>query len=165
MAFIARIFLVMALAVGLASCAPNKFQKYDGPAVTQVQVYKADRRMYLLHNGEVLESYDIELGGNPIGPKQFEGDMKTPEGTYHISHRNPNSRYYLSLGVSYPSAEDIAFAEANGKRAGGDIMIHGTNRDKRRAEDWTAGCIAVSNKEMREIYAMVKPGTPIVIFP
>jgi murein L,D-transpeptidase YafK len=149
----------------LASCAPNKFQKYNGPEVTQIQVHKADRRMYLLHNGEVLESYDIELGGNPIGPKQFEGDMKTPEGTYHISRRNPNSRYYLSLGISYPSEEDVAFAEANGKLAGGDIMIHGTNKSERRKEDWTAGCIAVSNKEMRKIYAMVKPGTPIIIFP
>lgn len=165
MALLARLFLVLALAFGLASCAPNKFQKYDGPAVTQIQVHKADRRMYLLHNGTVLESYDIELGGNPIGPKQFEGDMKTPEGTYTISHRNPKSAYYLSLGISYPNAADVAFAEANGKRAGGDIMIHGTNKDKRRAEDWTAGCIAVSNKEMRQIYAMVKPGTPIIIYP
>ncbi len=165
MAFLARFFIVLTLALGLASCAPSKFQKYSGPAVTQVQVYKADRRMYLLHNGEVLESYDIELGGNPIGPKQFEGDMKTPEGNYHISHRNPNSSYYLSLGISYPSAADMAHATANGKRAGGDIMIHGTNKGDRRKEDWTAGCIAVSNKEMREIYAMVKPGTPIIIFP
>lgn len=164
MAVLLRLVVALALTLALASCG-GKFIKYNGPEVTAVEVHKANRRMYLLHNTTVLKSYDIQLGGNPVGPKQFEGDMKTPEGAYRISHRNPNSAYYLSLGISYPNTEQRAFAAEQGRTPGGDIFIHGTNKDKRRATDWTAGCIAVTNKEMRQIYAMVKPGTPIYIHP
>ena len=111
----------------------------------------------------MLESYDIGLGFTPEGHKQFEGDGKTPEGTYYISHRNPKSRYHLSLGVSYPNDADRAYAKAAGKSAGGDIMVHGGPPRKTNKRDWTAGCIAVTDREIEEIYAMVKPGTPIYI--
>lgn len=86
---------------------------------------KANRKMYLLHNTKVIKSYDIGLGGVPVGAKEFEGDLKTPEGVYYISHRNPNSRYHLSLGISYPNDQDRAHAALAGKAPGGDIMIHG----------------------------------------
>ena len=85
------------VAVGLSACG-GKFRTYNGPEVTSIQVHKADRKMYLLHNGEVLESYDIGLGFAPEGHKQFEGDGKTPEGTYYITHKNPRSEFHLSLG-------------------------------------------------------------------
>ena len=77
--------------------------------------------MYLLHHGRVLRSYDIALGFTPEGHKQFEGDGKTPEGTYYISHKNPNSEFHLSLGISYPNTSDRAFAEAAGKSPGGAV--------------------------------------------
>ena len=119
--------------------------------------------MYLLHDGKVLKTYDIGLGFAPEGHKQFEGDGKTPEGTYYISHRNPKSRYHLSLGVSYPNEADMAFAAEADKSPGGDIMIHGGPPRKTKVKDWTAGCIAVTDRQIEVIYSMVKPGTPIHI--
>ena len=159
-----RIILVTVLLVGLAACS-SKFKSYSGPEVTQIQIYKAQRVMYLLHDDKVLKSYRIGLGGQPVGPKQFEGDQKTPEGAYVISHRNPNSTYHLSLGISYPNDANRAFAAAAGQPPGGDIFIHGGPNGRVSSADWTVGCIAVTDREMERIYAMVKPGTTIYIFP
>jgi murein L,D-transpeptidase YafK len=161
--FLKLVLMLVALAA-LSTCG-SKFRSYNGPTVTAVEVHKADRKMYLLHGTQILQTYNIRLGGNPIGPKQFEGDRKTPEGSYHISHRNPNSSYHLSLGISYPNDADRAFATANGKPPGGDIFIHGANNNGSSRGDWTVGCIAVKDKQIEEIYAMVNPGTPINIFP
>jgi murein L,D-transpeptidase YafK len=161
-----RILALLVLAFGLAACGNNsKFKTYNGPEVTSVQVHKAARKMYLLHHQKVLKSYDIALGFNPIGHKQFEGDGRTPEGTYIIDRRNPNSEFHLSIGISYPNQADRAYAEAFGKKPGGDIFIHGGPKKKVSRRDWTAGCIAVTDKEMERIYAMVKNGTPIQILP
>jgi murein L,D-transpeptidase YafK len=157
------IFLVLALCT-LASCG-GKPRPYSGPAVTRIEVHKADRKMYLLHNDKVLKTYKIHLGGNPVGHKHFEGDGKTPEGAYLISHRNPRSSFHLSLGISYPNDADRAYARAAGKEPGGDIFIHGERNRGKSKGDWTVGCIAVTNREIEEIYAMVNPGTMIVIFP
>ena len=127
-------------------------------------VNKASRRMYLLHHTEVLTEYRFDLGFAPVGDKKVRGDGKTPEGTYIIDRRNPRSRYHLSIGISYPNAEDIAEARALGQDPGGDIFIHGQpNVGRAKGRDWTWGCIAVRNREMEEIYAMVKNGTPISI--
>ncbi len=161
---ILKIVLVLLALATLASCAP-KFQSYNGPTITLVEVHKADRMMYLISGDRIIETYKIRLGGNPIGPKQFEGDQKTPEGSYRITHRNPNSAYHLSLGVSYPNDADSAFALANGLTPGGDIFIHGANNNGRSRGDWTVGCIAVTDKQIQQIYAMVNPGTLINIFP
>lgn len=161
-----KVFLVLALALGLSACGGSgKFRKYNGPEVTSVQVHKAARKMYLLHNGRVLESYDIALGFAPDGHKQFEGDGKTPEGAYYITHKNPRSAFHLSLGISYPNTADRAFAEGAGKSPGGDIFIHGGPRRPISRRDWTEGCIAVTDKEMEVIYSMVEPGTVIHILP
>jgi len=159
------IILVAVLAmVGLAGC--SKFKAYDGPEVTRIAVHKSSRQMYLLHNDKVLEQYEIELGFEAEGPKQFEGDGKTPEGRYTIDRRNPNSAFHLSVGISYPNAQDRAFARSQGKRPGGDIFIHGQKGFwDPGGDDWTAGCIAVTNREMRDIYAMVGNGTVIDIYP
>jgi murein L,D-transpeptidase YafK len=160
------ILLLLVVALGLAGCGPkSKFLKYRGPEVTQVQVHKADRKMFLLHDDKVLKSYDIALGFAPQGHKQFEGDGKTPEGAYTISHKNPDSNFHLSLRIDYPNAADIAFAEAAGKEPGGDIFIHGGPRGRISQRDWTWGCVSVSDKEMEVIYSMVQPGTPIYILP
>lgn len=156
--------LLAIVALSITGC--SKFVRYDGPAVTQIVVNKGDRRMYLLNGQTVLESYDIGLGFAPAGDKKIRGDGKTPEGVYYIDRRNPNSAFYLSLGISYPNRADVAEARALGKSPGGDIFIHGRPwKNRKGGEDWTAGCIAVTNKEMRQIYSMVRKGTPIVINP
>ena len=149
----------------VAAACSSKFRTYNGPAVTSVQVHKAERKMYLLHNDKVLKSYDVALGFAPLGHKQFEGDGRTPEGLYFISHRNPDSEYHLSLGISYPNAADIAFAEAAGKPPGGDIFIHGASRKDTSRQDWTAGCIAIRDKQIEIVYSMINPGTPIYLLP
>lgn len=159
-----RIILMTALLVGLAACS-SKFKSYNGPEVTQIQVYKAQRVMYLLHEDKVLKTYRIGLGGVPFGAKKVEGDQKTPEGAYFITHRNPNSNYHLSIGVSYPNDADRAYAASVGQPPGGDIFIHGGPNGRVSTKDWTVGCIAVTDREIERIYAMVNPGTPIFIFP
>ena len=160
-----KLMIVVALAIGLASC--SKFKTYQGPEVTRLVIMKSERRLYLLHHEKVLKSYDIDLGFAPVGDKKVEQDGKTPEGSYLIDRRNPNSAFHLSLGISYPNKKDIAEARALGKKPGGDIFIHGGPillRDRNKA-DWTWGCIAVTNREIEEIYAMVKDGTQIDIHP
>ena len=146
----------------------SKFKTYEGPEVTSIVINKTARSMYLLNHEDILEAYEIDLGFAPDGPKRFEGDGKTPEGTYIIDRRNPDSAFHLSLGVSYPNAQDIAFARSQGKKPGGDIFIHGEpNKNKKLAtgENWTAGCIAVKDREIEDIYAMVRNGTLITIRP
>lgn len=156
-----------AAAVTLGACSSHsKFRRYSGPDVTYIVVNKDARRMYLLHDDKVLKDYDIDLGFAPIGDKFFEGDGRTPEGHYIIDRRNPNSQFHLSLGISYPNARDRAEAAMLGKPPGGDIFIHGESSPfKRRRSDWTWGCIAVPNREMEDVYAMVRNGTPIQINP
>ncbi|MFD2172920.1 L,D-transpeptidase family protein [Rhodobacter lacus] len=162
------VFLGLSSLALLAACGGDsgKFRLYSGPRVTQIQVFKAKRRMFLFSGNKVIKRYKIGLGGNPVGAKHFEGDGKTPEGLYYINRRNPKSAYHLSLGVSYPNAEDIAFAKAQGHPPGGDIMIHGrAGKNDPKKRDWTAGCIAVKDSEIEEIYSMITLGTPIYIFP
>lgn len=150
----------------LSACA-SKFRTYNGPEVTRVRVYKAERLIVLDGATEPLRTYPMGMGFAPVGHKQFEGDGKTPEGSYIIDRRNPNSLFHLSIGISYPNAEDRAFAAAQGRSPGGDIFIHGGPRrgiDPMNVRDWTAGCIAVTDRQIEEIYSMVKDGTPIDIY-
>jgi murein L,D-transpeptidase YafK len=152
--------------LGYAPARQPRIMRYDGPPITQLQIFKAKRKLYLISGTTVIKTYDISLGGNPIGPKQFEGDGKTPEGAYRIDRRNWNSAYHLSLGISYPDTDDVARAEAAGRKPGGDIFIHGREgKNKGLGRDWTAGCIAVSDDEIEEIFAMVQDGTVIFLFP
>lgn len=176
----ARAWLALSLLAILAACgggdsAPGashrpRFLSYSGPPVTQIVVNKSDRMMYLVSGKTVLKSYKVALGGQPTGAKQVEGDGKTPEGIYFIDRFNPRSAYHLSVGVSYPNTQDTARALAMGMRPGGDIFIHGRGREGARAAaakkvDWTAGCIAVEDSEIEEIFAMVQGGVPVVINP
>lgn len=160
------LFLIVA-AFLLASCASGpRFLTYNGPEVTRIVVHKAERRMVFWHHDTPLRVFDIQLGRTPIGHKRQRGDGRTPEGEYFIDRRNPNSSFHLSLGISYPDANDRLIAEEAGVNPGGDIFIHGRGRDFRRARgDWTEGCIAVTDREMEVIYSMIRTGTPITILP
>jgi murein L,D-transpeptidase YafK len=160
-----RIFAALVVVLGLAACGGDpKFRSYNGPAVTKVVVYKDARKVQLFHKEKVLKTYDMALGFAPVGHKQFEGDGKTPEGLYYIDRRNPRSRFHLSIGVSYPNQADIAYAKSMGKEPGGEIFIHGRSGYKGKNKgDWTWGCVAVTDRQMEDIYAMVRDGTPILI--
>ena len=143
--------------------------------VTTIEVFKQQWQLKLKHHDQIIRSYPIRLGFNPIGHKQFEGDGKTPEGTYTIDWRNPQSAYYKSLHISYPNPNDLTYAKQRQKSAGGDVMIHGTVPTPATAlpasstymprKDWTLGCIAVINADMDEIWQLVKNGTQIIIHP
>jgi murein L,D-transpeptidase YafK len=136
-----------------------------------IVVEKAKRLLTLYSSNKPLKSYRIALGGNPEGHKQQEGDSRTPEGRYIIDAKNPNSSFHLSLHISYPNREDTRSARRRKVSPGGAIMIHGTPGSLGALNalglyrDWTAGCIAVSDSEIEEIYAAIHTGTPIVIKP
>ncbi|MFB3826152.1 MAG: murein L,D-transpeptidase family protein [Bryobacteraceae bacterium] len=137
----------------------------------RVVVNKAKRELLLYRGGNVIRSYKIALGNNPVGPKTRQGDGKTPEGNYSISGRNAASAFHKSLRVSYPNAADRERARRQGVNPGGDIMIHGLPNGQgfigaaHRLTDWTNGCIAVTNAEIEEIWNLVPNGTPVEINP
>lgn len=137
--------------------------------ITLIKVYKKKRFLEVYTESKLIKTYKISLGQDPIGHKQYEGDNKTPEGTYFIDGKNPHSSYHKNLGISYPNKKDKAFARKKGKSAGGLIKIHGLPNGKGKigklhlAYDWTAGCIAVTDKEIDEIYAATKVGTKIIM--
>ena len=138
-----------------------------------IWVQKSQRLMHLVQNYQIIRSYPVSLGQNPVGHKQTEGDSRTPEGLYFIDGKNPDSSYFLSLHISYPSHRDRLQAMDRQMDPGGNIMIHGepNNRREHRTlnkadrQDWTQGCIAVSNRDMKEIWGLVEEGTPILIDP
>jgi murein L,D-transpeptidase YafK len=142
-----------------------------GTEIDRILVEKSARRLSIFSDGKKLKSYRVALGRNPVGAKEQEGDMKTPEGIYWIDWRNPESDYHLSLHVSYPSGEDNVRAAERGVNAGFDIMIHGIKNGGgwigafHRMHDWTAGCIAVTDEEIEEIYRVTPDWTPIEIRP
>ncbi|MVW75166.1 L,D-transpeptidase family protein [Pseudomonas xionganensis] len=142
-----------------------------GRTVDKVLVLKSERQLHLQHRGETLKSYRISLGKQPVGAKEREGDLRTPEGIYWIDWRKPSDKYQLSLHISYPNARDQARARAKGVPPGGMIMIHGTPLDEEYPEwffhtlDWTEGCIALKNDDMREVWSLIKDGTLIEIRP
>jgi len=144
----------------------------QGSVIDKLIVYKSKRQMMAYQNGMLLKTYTIALGKNPSGHKQYEGDCRTPEGKYTINDRNPNSGYHKNLGISYPNATDKINAKKLGKPVGGDVKIHGLRNGVagylsklHRFTDWTNGCIAVTNKEVDELYEAVKPGAVIEINP
>jgi len=130
-----------------------------------IVVWKSKRKMSLFHNKTLIKTYNIRLGFDPIGHKREEGDGKTPEGSYWITHKNPNSAFHKSLGISYPNKQDKIYAEKNGFSPGKDIFIHGGPKNffKHFFFDWTEGCIAVTDSEIEEIYNLVNENTPIFI--
>lgn len=141
------------------------------PIADRVLVRKSERRLYLMRGGDVLRAYRVALGLNPSGAKQRAGDFRTPEGGYRLTRRNTRSDFFLSIQVSYPNDQDAHRARRNGWQPGGSIMIHGLPNDPRHApdyyasQDWTDGCIAVTNADMVEIWMMTSDNVPIDIQP
>jgi len=141
------------------------------PVADKVLIEKSSRKLHLLQDGVAFRTIDIALGIVPVGDKKQEGDFRTPEGTYVLDLRNPSSEFFLSIRVSYPNADDIREAEARGVSPGGSIMIHGQPNEPKhseafyRTQDWTNGCIAVSNSDMIDIWLMTDENTPIEIRP
>ncbi len=140
------------------------------PPVDKVLVIKSEQQLHLMHKGEVIKSYRVSLGKND-GPKRYQGDKRTPEGLYWINWRQHSAKYNLAMHISYPNADDLKRAYALGKPAGSMIMLHGTPVDEEYPEwffktlNWTEGCIALTNEDMREVWSLVKDNTLIEIRP
>lgn len=171
---ILKIISVVFVLILTAAITYNIIPEDKLPSETKIDslvVYKSKREMLTFAKGRYTKTYTISLSRNSSGHKEFEGDMKTPEGIYFINDKNPNSGYHKNLGVSYPNAVDIEHANKLGKSAGGDIKIHGIRNYMgfigkfHRLSDWTLGCIAVTNAEIDELFEAVEIGTPIKIYP
>lgn len=165
---IAGVLLAFFLA-GLASSFPAAAS--DFPVADKIVVEKSSRKLHLLNNGVAFRTFKVALGFAPEGDKEQEGDQKTPEGYYLIDGRNPDSDYFLSIHISYPNMADRVAAKKKGVDPGGQIMIHGQPNDPTYSaayyarEDWTNGCIAVSNSDMIDIWLMTPNSVPIEILP
>ncbi len=164
--------LVFAVFAG-AAALPQAFAEplAAGIQADKVVILKKERKLILYSKGQELKRYSIALGGDPNGPKTQQGDHKTPEGNYVLDRRNPKSRFYRSIHISYPRQEQVAAAQRRGVSPGGDVFIHGLPNGfgalgrLHLARDWTDGCIAVTNEEIDEIWRAVPDGTPIEIRP
>ena len=149
----------------------TKAEKFDG-FVDYVLVKKRQRKLFLYAEDQLVKSYKIALGKQPLGQKLKEGDSRTPEGLYTLDWRNPNSKFYRSIHVSYPNVVQSRSAKEAGVNPGGAIMIHGQPNDWSERikltfsyQDWTEGCIALENQDMIEVWDLVRDGTPIKIDP
>ncbi|MEI6670343.1 MAG: L,D-transpeptidase family protein [Acidobacteriota bacterium] len=156
---------------GLAWAQAPRAQPPREALADRVVVEKAARTLTLLRKGTPIASYSVALGPDPIGHKQREGDGRTPEGIYVLDWRSKTGRFHWALHVSYPNAADILAAKRAGVAPGGDIFIHGMTDTLgwigplHRIIDWTAGCIAVTNAEIEDIWRLVPNGTVIEIRP
>jgi murein L,D-transpeptidase YafK len=166
--------LILVVVILVAVLGTVTFSQKNKPldksvVIDKIVVEKSKRNMYVYSKGELLKIYKISLGKSPKGDKEYEGDNRTPEGLYFINDKNPNSKFHKNLGISYPNKADIEKAKKLGKNPGGQIKIHGLNKKyswigkMHLIVNWTAGCIAVTNKEIDELYNAVPIGTPIEI--
>jgi murein L,D-transpeptidase YafK len=161
--------LVLILAVCATSWTADK--PTTATSADRIVIVKSERTLTLMSGGKVLKTYKVALGGDPVGPKVKAGDKKTPEGRYVIDSKNAKSRFHLALHVSYPNAADRERARKLGVSPGGDVEIHGLESkyarvgSLHRRVNWTAGCIAVTNPEIDEIWPLVPVGTPVEIRP
>lgn len=161
---------VLIAAVAIWANAP--FSPLPADARTDLLVVeKGQRRLLAYGHGGLLRAYLVSLGRDPVGPKMRQGDRRTPEGRYVIDGHNPASSFHRALHVSYPSAADVTRARSGGYDPGGEIMVHGIHNGlgwigrAQRIVDWTAGCIALTDPEIEELYRVVPDGTPIELRP
>ena len=156
--------------LGLLAMSPI-LQASEFPVADKVVVEKEKRKLHLIKGDEIFRSFDIALGISPVGDKLSEGDLKTPEGIYMLDKRNPDSDFFLSIHISYPNSGDRREARAKGVFPGGQIMIHGQPNEPTysaayyKKQDWTNGCIAVSNSDMIDIWLMTPNDIAIDIRP
>ncbi len=142
----------------------------EQPAIDKLLVIKSEQKLHLLRQDKVVKSYRVSLGKKD-GPKQYEGDQRTPEGTYWINWRQHSKKYNLAMHISYPNASDLKRAYKMQKPVGGMIMLHGTPTDEEYPEwffhtlNWTDGCIALTNEDMQEVWNLVRDHTMIEIRP
>jgi murein L,D-transpeptidase YafK len=161
--------VVMCLVATTFFSAPLSASEF--PVADKVVIEKEKRKLHLISDGSTFRTFDIALGGAPLGDKEIEGDFKTPEGSYELDMRNPNSDYFLSIHVSYPNNADRQEARKKGVDPGGQIMIHGQPNTPTysagyyKSADWTNGCIAVSNSDMIDIWLMTPNSVTIEILP
>lgn len=166
-----KAFPCLAAIAVLVSASLCWAKPHPAPRADRILIVKSARSLTLLRQGKVLKTYKVALGSDPVGAKTREGDGKTPEGEYKISQKNEHSQFHLSLRISYPNEVDWQRARKLGVNPGGDIYIHGLPPQwawigaAHRHKDWTAGCIAVTNAEIEEIWASVPVGTPVEIKP
>ncbi len=163
--FCGRLFVL-----GLLAMSPI-MQASEFPVADKIVVEKEKRKLHLIRGDEIFRSFDIALGISPVGDKLSEGDLKTPEGIYMLDKRNPDSDFFLSIHISYPNSGDRREARAKGVSPGGQIMIHGQPNEPTysaayyKKQDWTNGCIAVSNSDMIDIWLMTPNDIAIDIRP
>jgi murein L,D-transpeptidase YafK len=168
---LALTLFVTAIVASIPAFAAGPPLAPESERATRILVEKAERRLSLYRDNQLIRTYAVALGGNPVGTKERQSDSRTPEGRYTIDLRNDASRFHLSLRISYPDHADRARAAASGVSPGGDIFVHGLPNGydwlgaAHRARDWTDGCIAVTNAEIEEIWSLVAIGTPIEIRP
>lgn len=161
------LFAVLCAALLCSWCAQAKLSQN----VDKIVIWKERRKMEVYHQNQLLKTYSISLGFAPIGPKEKEGDGKTPEGNYTISAKNKASKFHKSLKISYPSPEDRKRARKKGISPGGDIMIHGLPNGyssigkAHLLQDWTLGCVAVTSTEIDELFPQVALGVLVTIYP
>lgn len=159
--------LFLSFLLFLAACTPPQPERL----VDKVVVKKSENKMFLMKDGEAIRTYNIALGGNPVGHKVQEGDQRTPEGRYLLNYKNNKSKFYKSINIDYPNERDIARAKRRGVDPGDDIVIHGLPNELGNVRgpieplNWTQGCIGVRNYEMDEIWRLVEVNTPIEILP
>ncbi|TBU88506.1 hypothetical protein DNJ95_16500 [Stutzerimonas kirkiae] len=155
----------------LGGILTNLHASAQQPRVEKILVLKSERQLQLISQGQVIRHYRISLGKLPMGAKLEEGDLRTPEGIYWIDWRKRSEKYNLAMHISYPNTHDAARARAAGVNPGGMIMLHGTPVDDEFPEwffhtlDWTDGCIALKNADMREVWRLVPNRTLIEIRP
>jgi murein L,D-transpeptidase YafK len=165
-----RARILIALLVVAASALAYQFLPFRSRQVDRIVINKSTRTLITFHGNRKLKTYHVELGHNPVGAKTEEGDLKTPEGVYTIDGHKANSDYHLALHISYPSTADRAQAEARSVPPGEDIEIHGwpngfQSTGWQPSADWTAGCAAVTDSEIEELYKLVPDGTTVEIRP
>src|ERR1700693_1129132 len=168
-----RGLVLFAVLLGTAGCSstPSSGTTASEQKADRIVIVKSERTLTLMSGGQVLKAYKVALGGDPVGPKEKAGDKKTPEGDYVIDSKNAKSRFHLALHISYPNAEDRERARKLGVSPGGGVEIHGLESkyawvgSLHRQVNWTAGCIAVTNSEIEEIWPLVRVGTTVEIRP
>lgn len=177
MRYIGFLVVLTVTAIAPSGCAKTSFVTPNAPpadtlrVVDRVVVHKAERQLLLMHGTDVVRTYHVSLGLNPVGQKERSGDSRTPEGSYRLETRNPHSDFTLSIKVSYPNPMDVERARAHQWDPGGLIMIHGLPNDLKHdpqdyeSHDWTDGCIAVSNADMAEIWTLTPENARIDIVP
>jgi murein L,D-transpeptidase YafK len=137
----------------------------------RVLVVKSEKKLYLEKNGKVFASFPVVFGSQPKGHKEKQGDGRTPEGNYTIDRKNDKIGFYKPLHISYPNEKDKAAAKAKGVNPGGRIYIHGQKDGYAwatrvtQSKNWTKGCIALTNPDMKKVWDAVNVGTPIEIKP